>query len=773
VSAVPERVVEALAAHDRGWWLVALRGKRPQVRGWTTAPRATREQVEQWAAHDNVGVRTGATSGVIVIDVDVADASAIEQRLALPATWTVRTARGWHYYFAPPPGVSIRSGAGLLGEHVDVRGEGGQAVLPGSVHPETGAPYQWAAGRSPADLALVPLPAALVAHLTRNPRANERARGYARAALRAECKRVAGTSEGARHDQLYRSSASVGELVGAGVLDGAEARAALDDARRLCGLPDEETRTIDDGLAAGTAHPRDLRDISTESTRPKITAAAEHGRRRILLPIIPPFVPFPVDALPQPVSDAVAAHAAAIGCDESLVALPTLASLAAAIGNNRRIRLKMTWSEPPTIWDAAVGQSGVICKTPPFNAAIGPLDKIQHEAFSDYRHALQSYEADQVKYASDFADWKRLKPAKRGDPPAKPQRPKAWRIVVEDTTTEALAPILLENPRGALLRRDELSGWIRGFDQYKQGRGSDAARWLQLWNAGTLIIDRKGDRKDGATGECIYVPKANVSVCGTIQPEILSLSLGFEGFINGLAARLLLAMPPRRVQQWTEAVVDPKLADRVTRIFGRLLALAPTEDGEPVLIDMTPDAKSVWVEFYNEHNRELAMVVGPLASAMKKLEAYCARFALIFSMVRIAALDDDAPTKPQSFVEKCDVDAAVKLARWFTREAERVYAVLSESPEAKEQRELVEMIRRHGGSITARDLRRAGRRYTTTEAAAASLAQIVEDGVADWVDVPPGDQGGRPTRTCRLRAHVDGDDADESPDVSSTSGKGE
>jgi len=53
-----------------------------------------------------------------------------------------------------------------------------------------------------------------------------------------------------------------------------------------------------------------------------------------------PYRPFPIDALPEPISAFVAEAARAIGCDESYVALPLLASVAAAIGNTRRIQLK-------------------------------------------------------------------------------------------------------------------------------------------------------------------------------------------------------------------------------------------------------------------------------------------------------------------------------------------------------------------------------------------------------------------------------------------------
>lgn len=40
-------------------------------------------------------------------------------------------------------------------------------------------------------------------------------------------------------------------------------------------------------------------------------------------------------------------------------------------------------------------------------------------------------------------------------------------------TVEAIAPILLHNPRGLLMYRDELAGWIGDMDRYSKSKGGD------------------------------------------------------------------------------------------------------------------------------------------------------------------------------------------------------------------------------------------------------------------------------------------------------------
>src|SRR5262249_35956732 len=101
-------------------------------------------------------------------------------------------------------------------------------------------------------------------------------------------------------------------------------------------------------------------------------AAARSARYRPL----PPWVPFPLRALPPVISDHVRAAAASIGCDPALVALPALAAVAGAVGNSRAIVVKKGWSEPVALWTVTVADSGGH-KSPAHRVAVGPLQEIQ------------------------------------------------------------------------------------------------------------------------------------------------------------------------------------------------------------------------------------------------------------------------------------------------------------------------------------------------------------------------------------------------------------
>ena len=232
----------------------------------------------------------------------------------------------------------------------------------------------------------------------------------------------------------------------------------------------------------------------------------------------PPYVPFPTDVLPKVVADFIHEGAAALGCDESYIALPLLTVLASAVGNSRCIRLKRTWCEPAMIWAVVVGESGTL-KSPAHDLAMKPIHRVQNAALKQYGDEMENYDRDKALYEADLAEWKKTGRKKGEPPPDPPAEPVAVRYLVSDCTVEALAVLLEQRPRGLLVARDELSGWVNSFDAYKSCRGADVAHWLSMHRAGPLTVDRKSGQRT------IHVPRASVCIAGGVQPKALVAAL--------------------------------------------------------------------------------------------------------------------------------------------------------------------------------------------------------------------------------------------------------
>lgn len=123
-------------------------GKHPAVTGgFKVATTDARQIVAWWSKWPdaNVGIATGAVSGLVVVDIDGINGLAflknlVDRHVPLPRTAIVKTSRGWHLHFKLPAKcapIPCSTGDGL-----DVRADGGYVVAPPSRH-ASGHVYQW------------------------------------------------------------------------------------------------------------------------------------------------------------------------------------------------------------------------------------------------------------------------------------------------------------------------------------------------------------------------------------------------------------------------------------------------------------------------------------------------------------------------------------------------------------------------------------------------------------------------------------------------------
>ncbi|MHC9419871.1 bifunctional DNA primase/polymerase [Sphingomonas citri] len=209
---------------------VVYREKRPALPSWKAyqTARPPLEKIAEWArAGSNIGIATGAVSGLLVLDLDNADAIASAEARGLPETLAVRTGKGRHVYLAHPGG-KVGNRAGIF-PGADIRGDGGYVVGPGSIHPN-GSAYEW---ENPPGLFDLAPPPAWLADMLRKP-----------ALIASEAEKVRRAPAGSRNDQLNKSAFRLGQE-GA---DSTEARRALMVAAATAGLEAEETgKTLTSG----------------------------------------------------------------------------------------------------------------------------------------------------------------------------------------------------------------------------------------------------------------------------------------------------------------------------------------------------------------------------------------------------------------------------------------------------------------------------------------------------------------------------------------------
>lgn len=252
-----------------------LKVKTPYTaNGFKSATKIPRIIDRWWADNPDAmtGVPTGAPIGAWVLDIDrktapdgtpingfeaLADLEA--EHGALPDTLKAATpSGGTHFYFRHAGAVRNRA---ELGVGIDVRGDGGYVIAPGS-ETRSGERYEWLNPGTPIadapqwllDLVLKhePPPRDVVA-----PRVSSNDK-YVDAAVQYELDHLASTPMGGgRNTELNKSAFALGTFVGAGALAEHEAREMLRDVARQWGRDWRLCcQTIERGLKAGQQSPR-------------------------------------------------------------------------------------------------------------------------------------------------------------------------------------------------------------------------------------------------------------------------------------------------------------------------------------------------------------------------------------------------------------------------------------------------------------------------------------------------------------------------------------
>ena len=160
---------QGIAYWRRGWAILPLAPgeKRPLIKWESFQNRLpTEAEVQTWNRRwpgANIGIVTGAVSGLVVLDIDpqhggAASLARMEQDHGpLPRSVEATTGGGGRHVYFRHPGERVANRVGIA-PGIDLRGNGGLIVAPPSIHP-SGQAYAWRSAHDPesCQLALAPV----------------------------------------------------------------------------------------------------------------------------------------------------------------------------------------------------------------------------------------------------------------------------------------------------------------------------------------------------------------------------------------------------------------------------------------------------------------------------------------------------------------------------------------------------------------------------------------------------------------------------------------
>jgi Protein of unknown function (DUF3987) len=366
----------------------------------------------------------------------------------------------------------------------------------------------------------------------------------------------------------------------------------------------------------------------------------------------------PLDVFGPFWGDWIAASGEEKGAPADYIAAGLLSAASVLLGNSRWGSPWPGWKEPPVLWSALVGNpsSG---KSPALDAVGELLRRLEVERNADLDERRRLHEADKQSAKERRVLWEqRVKAAVKDGGVAPPlpadaevtDLPQRRRLMTTDPTTEKLVRLVAENPRGLILMRDELAGWIGGMDRYN-GAGSDRACWLEAYGGRPFFPDRVKDTTP------IQVPHLTVAITGGIQPDRLA-NMVLRGDDDGLAARFLYVFPePLRPER------PGRHADHETAMaaFRRLLTLEMViaEMPKPLVLKMDSAAATVLQEWREEAADLEDGAAGLFLSWLGKLSGLAVRLALVVEHLWWAG--EHAHRRPPEAISERATTAAVAL----------------------------------------------------------------------------------------------------------------
>jgi len=454
----------------------------------------------------------------------------------------------------------------------------------------------------------------------------------------------------------------------------------------------------------------ELREYGLGSVK-QILAEATSIEPDSVIPILDDVPVPPLQAMAGPLRRLVEEGAKSKQCPPDFVVVPLLVSVGAAIGNSRTLRLKSDWQESACLFAAVVADPGT-AKTPAMALATRPV-------FNREEVLRQRYEEEMQEYDVESAQWD------QGDKQnPKPPEPNMARALIDNATVEAIVEVLAANPRGVILLRDELSGWVDAMGSYKGGKGDDRQFFLSVWSGSPRTVDRKTRNKP------VFLKRPFLAVTGMIQPDVVQDMLREDRRDDGFVDRLLFACPDAAPpERWVETEVSFGAVEEVQKLFERLYGLEGV-DGEPGEIRLEGGARGLWIKWYENHQEEARELPIRLRGAWSKMPSQCARLILIMHLSRWGAGEDVNPGS----VDAQSVAWGTAWAEFFKSHARRVHGILRESEEQKRLRKVVEWIRGKGNrgvtvTAVARSEVTGSKKHDVTREV---LGTLVERGEGFW-----------------------------------------
>ncbi len=392
---------------------------------------------------------------------------------------------------------------------------------------------------------------------------------------------------------------------------------------------------------------------------------------------LPHVAPFDAELLPEAVRGWIVDIAERMQCPPDFPAVGVVTALSGLIGARAVVAPKQhdDWRVVPNLWGLIVGRPGVM-KSPALGEVLKPLHRLESTEREQWQAAHEAWELDtKVAELAGKANEKQAAAVAAKDPAKarallaptdQPTEPTMRRYVVNDSTVEALADLLVENPWGLLVYRDEVHGLLCSMDR----QGQEGARGFYL----TGYDGNQGHAVDRIGRGHSYVHRVCMAMLGGIQPgkvqayvrEAVNGGAGDDGLLQrfGLAVWPDVEREFKLVDRWP----DTPAKQAAWAVFKRLNGLLPATDDDPQEWRFSPEAQAIFYEWMIPFETGIRGedLHPALVSHLAKWRKLIPALALIFALV-------DTPDS-SGVIHERELIRALAWGDYLRTHAERLYA---------------------------------------------------------------------------------------------------
>lgn len=363
--------------------------------------------------------------------------------------------------------------------------------------------------------------------------------------------------------------------------------------------------------------------------------------------------PFPVAIFPEQIAEYISIAALQLSQLPDYAATAFITAICGLIGRSTQLQMRPvgSWKEVANCWSILVGAPSAK-KSPILRHIFGLFKPLDKQAGEDFATATKMYNLR--KKAAEIAkeDFNEPLPIRR-------------RYLTDDITTPKLRELMTGNPKGIILRNDELKGQLERLD--KQGNEGDRSFMMSCWSG---LEEYSEDRM--CRGSLINIPLA-LTWIGCIPPaplqRYLCEAMGRSGGADGFMQRFQLICYPDQggVFTLTDKAIPASIENQIQIIIEQLDAKAGAQSR---CLAFSMEAQAYFDDWLVKHENHTRSGMHPLY-----WESHLGKQAKVVALLTIAlhrlnetwkeTIEDKIPLKT--------LDAALQAQKYYLAHARRCY----------------------------------------------------------------------------------------------------